>query len=89
VILTAQREAFTMLEQFRRLGIELAQEPMIVVKLGYLFPELQPVAAQSLLALSPGIVNPDITALVYQHVRRPSFPLDPHMAWQPDLRLIT
>ncbi|MFL5801601.1 MAG: M81 family metallopeptidase [Roseiflexaceae bacterium] len=89
MILTAQREAFTMLEQFRRLGIEPAQEPIIVVKLGYLFPDLQPVAAQSLLALSPGIVNPDVTALVYRHVRRPSFPLDRHMAWQPDLRLIT
>jgi microcystin degradation protein MlrC len=88
VILTAQREAFTMLEQFRQLGIEPAQEPIIVVKLGYLFPELQPVAAQSLLALSPGIVNPDITALVYHHVRRPSFPLDHDMAWQPDPRLI-
>jgi len=85
VILTAQREAFTMLAQFRQLGIEPAREPLIVVKLGYLFPELQPVAAQSLLALSPGIVTPDVTALVYQHVRRPSFPLDLHMTWQPDL----
>jgi microcystin degradation protein MlrC len=85
VILTAQREAFTVVEQFRRLGIEPAREPLIVVKLGYLFPDLQPVAAQSLLALSPGIVNPDVTALVYQHIPRPSFPLDQHMVWQPDL----
>ncbi len=84
VILTAQRAAFTRLNQFRHLGIEPTQEPMIVVKLGYLFPELQPVAAQSLLALSPGIVNPDVTALAYQHVRRPSFPLDHDMAWQPE-----
>jgi microcystin degradation protein MlrC len=85
VILTAQREAFTTLEQFRRLGIEPAREPLIVVKLGYLFPDLQPLAAQSLLALSPGIVNPDVTALVYQHIPRPSFPLDQHMVWRPDL----
>ena len=85
VILTAQRAAFTRLNQFRHLGIEPTQEPMIVVKLGYLFPELQPVAAQSLLALSPGIVNPDVTALAYQHVRRPSFPLDHDMVWQPEL----
>jgi microcystin degradation protein MlrC len=85
VILTAQREAFTTAGQFRQLGIEPAQEPLIVVKLGYLFPELQPMAAQSLLALSPGIVNPDVTALVFQHIRRPSFPLDQHMLWQPDL----
>jgi len=89
VILTAQREAFTLLGQFRRLGIEPTGEPLIVVKLGYLFPELQPVAAQSLLALSPGIVTPDVTALVYHRVRRPSFPLDQHMAWQPTPRLIT
>jgi microcystin degradation protein MlrC len=82
VILTAQRAAFTQLDQFRQLGIEPTQEPIIVVKLGYLFPELQPVAAQSLLALSPGIVTPDVTALAYQHVRRPSFPLDHDMAWQ-------
>jgi microcystin degradation protein MlrC len=88
VILTAQREAFTTLDQFHQLGIEPAQEPIIVVKLGYLFPELQAVAAQSLLALSPGIVNPDVTALAYQHVRRPSFPLDRDMTWQPDPRRI-
>jgi microcystin degradation protein MlrC len=89
VILTAQRASFTLLEQFRQLGIEPAEEPLIVVKLGYLFPELQPLAAQSLLALSPGIVNPDVTALGYRRVRRPSFPLDPGMVWSPEPRLIT
>jgi microcystin degradation protein MlrC len=87
VILTAQREAFTTVKQFREVGIEPAQEPMIVVKLGYLFPELQPLAAQSLLALSPGVVNPDVTALRYHHIRRPSFPVDRDMAWQPEVRL--
>jgi microcystin degradation protein MlrC len=89
VILTARRTAFTLVDQFRQLGIEPTQEPLIVVKLGYLFPELQAVAAQSLLALSPGIVNPDVTALVYHHVRRPSVPLDHDMQWQPDPLLLT
>jgi microcystin degradation protein MlrC len=89
VILTAQRAAFTLVDQFRQLGIEPAQEPIIVVKLGYLFPELQAVAAQSLLALSPGIVNPDVTALAFHHVRRPSAPLDREVPWQPDPLLLT
>jgi microcystin degradation protein MlrC len=88
VILTAQRESFTMLEQFRQLGIEPAREPLVVVKLGYLFPELQAVAARSFLALSPGIVAPDITTLAYQHVRRPGFPLDRNMEWRPEPLLI-
>ncbi len=54
----------------------------MVVKLGYLFPELAPLAALALLALSPGVSDLELTRLPYRHVYRPIYPLDPEMAWR-------
>ena len=83
VILTELRTAFTGVQQFARLGIDLRRESIVAVKLGYLFPELRDVAAESHLALSPGAINPDVTALPYEHISRPLFPFYPDMVWGP------
>lgn len=82
VILTQKRAAFTTVRQFAQLGIDPRAQAITVVKLGYLFPELRQVATRSLLAFSPGAINPDVTQLPFQHIRRPIFPLDPDMDWQ-------
>ncbi|MBN1580822.1 MAG: M81 family metallopeptidase [Anaerolineae bacterium] len=82
VILTQKRAAFTTIGQFKQLGIDPQDQAIVVVKLGYLFPELRQVATRSLLAFSPGAINPDVTQLPFQHIRRPIFPLDPDMDWQ-------
>jgi microcystin degradation protein MlrC len=79
VILTEKRTPFHHLDQFRELGIIPEQCPLIVVKIGYLVPELKDLAAKAYLALTPGAVNQDIAHLPYRRVHRPIFPLDAEM----------
>lgn len=87
VILTSQRTAFTEVAQFSALGLELTTFKTVIIKLGYLFPQLQPIAARSVLAFSPGAINPQVTALDYQALARPAFPLDAEMVWSPQVRV--
>ena len=82
VILTQQRTPFHRLDDFQALDIDPYQHKIVVVKIGYLVPELKALAAKSLLALSPGAVNQDITNLPYQHLQRPMYPFDPDMDWE-------
>ena len=88
VVVTAQRTAFTTVAQFEALGIDPAAQEIGVVKLGYLFPELQRVARTSLLALSPGAIDPLVERLPYKCVQRPIYPLDPGMA-DPHMDLVS
>jgi len=83
VVITELRTPFHRLEQFRELGLDPAQYRIIVVKMGYLVPELEERAAVSLLALTPGAVNQDLAGLAYRRLERPIFPLDPEMEWEP------
>jgi microcystin degradation protein MlrC len=82
-ILTARRCAFTTPEQFSALGLAPHSFHIVVIKLGYLFDRLRPLAMRSLLAFSPGCINADITQLPFHHLRRPIYPLDPEVDWQP------
>lgn len=82
VIVTERRTPFHTLADFRRLGIEPAQHALIVVKIGYLEPELAQLAAVNFLALSPGAVNQDIEKLPFKRIRRPVYPLDRDMVWR-------
>ena len=82
-IVTHRRTAFTMLEQFKNLGIDLTACEIVGVKLGYLFPELDQIAKEAFLAFSRGAINPDIGQLPYQRLTRPIYPLDADMRWEP------
>jgi microcystin degradation protein MlrC len=69
VILTARRTAFIETAQFTALGLSPETTPIIVVKLGYLFPDLQRIARTTILMFSPGAINPDVRALPYRAIR--------------------
>jgi len=84
LILTEKRTAFTTLDQFNTLGLMLKDFDIVAIKLGYLFPELAEIAGTELLALSPGVIDQDLTTLDYQRITRPIYPLDPNMTWTPD-----
>ena len=47
-----------------------------MVKIGYLEPELFDMAADWMLALTPGGVDQDLVRLGHGRLRRPMFPLD-------------
>ncbi len=87
VLLSAQRTSFQRRQQFLDLGITPEQQSIIVVKIGYLVPELKAMARRSYLALSPGAVNQDILSLPFQRIQRPCYPFDPDMHWKPKAQL--
>jgi microcystin degradation protein MlrC len=81
LVLTAERRAFTTLSAFREAGIDPAAHRVVVVKLGYLFPDLRRVAARSILVLTPGWTDLRVEALPYARVPRPVYPLDRGTDW--------
>jgi microcystin degradation protein MlrC len=68
---------------FAAVGIDPAAHHIYVVKLGYLHPQLEPIAKRHILLFSPGSSSFDLKAMTWEHVKRPIFPLDFNMTWQP------
>lgn len=87
VILTARRASFQRRQQFLDLNIIPEDHDIIVVKIGYLVPELKAMAALNYLALSPGAVNQDLLSLRFEHINRPCYPFDADMQWSPEAQL--
>jgi microcystin degradation protein MlrC len=84
VVLQSDRWAFTRVRDFERMGIDPMSKKLIVVKLGYLFPELRDVAPQHIMTLSPGFADQRLKRLPYCHLGRPIHPLDQDVAWHAD-----
>lgn len=83
VIVAQRRRPFHCIADFQKLGIEPSEHKIIVVKVGYLVPELKAAAAKAFLALSPGAVDQDIERLPFKRITRPVYPLDKDMTWSP------
>jgi microcystin degradation protein MlrC len=77
VVIQAQRAPFTSMDDFLRLGLRPEDYRLIVVKLGYLFPELRDSAPRHIMALTPGFGDQRTERLEYSHLKRPIYPLDP------------
>jgi microcystin degradation protein MlrC len=88
VILSARRRAYHLREDYTGLGLDPLETDLTVVKIGYLEPELRSMAADHVLLLSPGGVNPALETIGYQHLQRPIFPLDRDFAWAPKARVL-
>jgi len=84
VIVTQQRKPYHKERDFTRLGLQPRKADIVVVKIGYLEPELYAMRADWLLALTPGGVDQDLERLPYRRIKRPMFPLDKDMK-DPDL----
>ena len=82
VILTERRRPFHHIKDFTSLGVEPTGFKIIVVKAGYLEPEINKIANPNLMALTDGAVNQDIVHLANYH-RIPSYPFQPDMKWKP------
>ncbi len=82
-IITQRRRPFHYIADFTKLGINPHEHKIVVVKVGYLVPELKAAAAKALLALSPGAVDQAIERLPFQRITRPVYPLDKDMTWKP------
>ncbi len=84
VIVTAKRKPYHYEKDFTRLGLNPREADIVMVKIGYLVPELYDMRADWLMALTPGGVDQDLERLGHKRIERPMFPLDKEMA-APDL----
>jgi microcystin degradation protein MlrC len=84
VIVTKKRKPYHYESDFTRLGLNPRKTDIVVVKIGYLVPELYDMRADWILALTPGGVDQDLERLDYSRIQRPMFPFDKDMK-EPDL----
>jgi microcystin degradation protein MlrC len=84
VIVTKKRKPYHHEKDFTQLGLDPRNSSILVVKIGYLVPELYDMRGDWIMALTPGGVDQDLERLDYKRIKRPMFPLDKEMA-DPDL----
>ncbi|MFF1449036.1 M81 family metallopeptidase [Streptomyces sp. NPDC058274] len=84
VILTRLRKPYHHEHDFTDLALDPRGADLVIVKIGYLEPELFDMSAGWKMALTPGGVDQNVLRLGHRRIRRPMFPFDPEMA-EPDL----
>lgn len=84
IIVTEKRKPYHYVKDFTELGLDPAKTDVLVVKIGYLVPELYDLRGDWIMALTPGGVDQDLERLGYKRINRPMFPLDKDMP-EPDL----
>ncbi len=72
-------------DMMRVLGIKPEECKCIVVKLGYLEPEIRSIAKRSMMALTDGSTNEVFSRLHYKRLKRPIYPLDSDKGLEPEL----
>jgi microcystin degradation protein MlrC len=86
LVLTARRRPFHNIPDFTRLGLDPRVAKIVVVKSGYLSPDLGPIANPSLMALSPGVVDQFVERLERKHRNVPQYPFDKDFAFTPEVK---
>jgi microcystin degradation protein MlrC len=84
IIVTKKRKPYHKEIDFTRLGLKPRKTDIIVVKIGYLQPELYAMRADWIMALTPGGVDQNLEGLEYKKIQRPMFPFNKDMK-DPDL----
>jgi microcystin degradation protein MlrC len=84
-ILTRLRKPYHHEHDFTDLGLRPRSMDIVIVKIGYLEPELFDMAADWRLGLTPGGVDQDLERLGHRRIHRPMWPFDKSFPVQPDL----
>lgn len=83
LILSAYRRPYHLIADFTRLGIDPTTAKILVVKSGYLEPEIKAIANPNLMALTDGAINQDIVHLPPNRYRQPTFPFVDDLRYTP------
>ena len=84
IIVTKKRKPYHRKSDFTNLGLNPSETDIVVVKIGYLVPELYDMRGDWVMALTPGGVDQDLQRLGHKRIIRPMFPYDEDMD-RPDL----
>lgn len=76
VVVTRNRAAMCRPDIFASIDLDYSPFKIVVVKLGYLFPELAAEAERAILAFTPGASTERLEDMPMKNIRRPMFPLD-------------
>lgn len=76
VVVTKKRAAMCRTDIFESIHLDYSPFKIVVVKLGYLFPELAAKAERAILAFTPGSSTERLEDMNMKKIRRPMFPLD-------------
>jgi microcystin degradation protein MlrC len=85
LVLSAKRRPYHYIADFTRLGLDPNGAKIIVVKSGYLSPELAPIANPNLMALSPGVVDQFVERLERHRKLKPTYPFDKDFSYEPQV----
>ncbi|SEA47718.1 Microcystin degradation protein MlrC, contains DUF1485 domain [Bowdeniella nasicola] len=88
VIVTERRKQYSDLESFTRLELDPTATDIVVVKIGYLEPDLYELQRDWKMALTPGGVDQDLIRLGHMKIDRPMVPFDENVD-SVQLRVIT
>jgi microcystin degradation protein MlrC len=83
LILSDQRLSFVDPVQLHDIELDPLDYRIVVLKRGYLTAPFQAISQRSILALSPGATNCDLTQMTFTRARRPMYPLDAGATWSP------
>ena len=87
VIVTQKRKPYHYIKDFTDLNLNPSESDIVVVKIGYLVPELYNINKGWIMALTPGGVDQDLYRLDYKRIKRPMFPIDKFKK-EPDLQAV-
>ncbi|WP_416064913.1 M81 family metallopeptidase [Rhizobium sp. ZK1] len=83
LVLSAKRRPYHNIVDFTRLGLDPRTAKIVVVKSGYLSPELAPIANPNLMALSVGVVDQFVERLPRLRKQHPTYPFDKDFGFEP------
>ncbi len=84
IIVTKKRKPYHKERDFTDLNLKPREADIVMVKIGYLEPELYDMRGDWIMALTVGGVDQNLSELPYKRIQRPMFPLDQDMP-DPDL----
>ncbi len=76
VVITKNRASLCRPDIFESINLDYKKFKIVVVKLGYLFPELAELNPRSILAFTPGSSTERLEDMNLKNIRRPMYPLD-------------
>lgn len=81
LVVMKSRRSFIEKADFKEVNLNPLDFKIVVVKLGYLYPELRDIAPEHLMALTSGFCNLEMTNLPFKNVDLKSYPLDINREW--------
>ena len=85
LILSAYRRPYHEIADFTKLGVDPKSAKILVVKSGYLEPQIKAIANPNLMALTDGAINQDIVHLPKNVHRPPTYPFVADLQYTPQV----